>query len=205
MRTPSAARLLLACALVVLLSGCAEIMSLGQGGSSVGGGRVSLAPLLDPDSVAIPGTNAARVIEVLGEPQEMEKEDAPEPQQPGRAVTLRYDGLDVVVHELYQPSRNFIADMIVTSRSYRTELGIRVGDSRGEIEEVLGEPVSQGDAEAGDGGDGSDGDDGSEAPSESGGDPADRSVYELTDEGDTITVTYDGDRAIELVYHYERG
>ncbi len=204
MRTPSAARLLLACALVVLLSGCAEIMSLGRGGGSVGGGRVSLAPLLDPDSVAIPGTNAARVIEVLGEPQEMEKEDAPEPQQPGRAVTLRYDGLDVVVHELYQPSRNFIADMIVTSRSYRTELGIRVGDSRGEIEEVLGEPVPQDDAEADDG-DGSGGDDGSEAPSESEGDPADRSVYELTDEGDTITVTYDGDRATELVYHYERG
>ena len=196
MRTPSAARLALACVLVVLLSGCAEVMSLGPGASG-GSGRVSLAPLLDPDSVAIPGTNAARVIEVLGEPAEMEKEDAPKPRQPGRAVTLHYDGLDVVVHELYKPSRNFIADMVVTSRSYRTELGVRVGDTRGEIEEVLGEPLPEEDEQ-------SDGGNGSEAPSEPE-EPADQSVYELTDEGDTITVTYDGNRATELVYHYERG
>lgn len=203
MRTMSAARLLLACALAVLLSGCAEVLSLGSGAGPGGGGRVSLEPLLDPDSVAIPGTNAARVIEVLGEPDEMEKQDAPEPQRPGRAVTLSYDGLDVVVHELYQPSRNFIADMIVTSRSYRTALGIRVGDSRGEIEEVLGQPLRAEDAQSGDG-DGSGDDSGSEASSEPA-EPANRSMYELTDQGDTITVTYDGDRAVELVYHYERG
>jgi hypothetical protein len=200
----SAARLLLACALAVLLSGCAEVLSLSSGAGPGGDGRVSLAPLLDPDSVAIPGTNAARVIEVLGEPDEMEKQDAPEPQRPGRAVTLRYDGLDVVVHELYQPSRNFIADMIVASRSYRTALGIRVGDSRGEIEEVLGEPLPPEDAQLSGDGDGSGDDSGSEASSEPA-EPGNRSVYELTDQGDTITVTYDGDRAVELVYHYERG
>lgn len=202
MQTPSAARLLLACVLVVLLSGCAEVLSLGDGAAAGNGGRESLAPLLDPDSVAIPGTNAARVIEVLGEPEETAKQEAPKAQRPGRAVTLRYDGLDVVVHELYQPNRNFIADMIVTSRSYRTELGVRVGDTRGEVEEVLGEPLPDEDAQASDGDVGDA--DGSEATSEPA-EPADRSVYALTDEGDTITVTYENDRAVELIYHYERG
>jgi hypothetical protein len=198
-RTPMVARLLIAGALVVLLGGCADLMSLGQG--SGGGGRVSLAPLLDPDSVAIPGTNGARVIDVLGEPEQLDREDAPEDRLPGRELTLHYDGLVVVVHELYQPQRSFIADMILTSRDYRTELGIRVGDSRREIEGVLGEPLPEEDEQAAAG----DGDTaGSEAPSESL-DPDERSMYELTDQGDTITVTYDGNRATEIVYHYERG
>lgn len=206
MRTPMVARLLVAGALVVLLGGCADVMALGQGSAGGGGGRVSLAPLLDPDSVAIPGTNGARVIEVLGEPEQIDREDAPEERRPGRELTLHYEGLDVVVHELYQPQRSFIADMILTSRDYRTELGIRVGDSRREIEGVLGEPLPEEDEqqllgdEPADGGSGA----ASDAPTEPV-DPEARSIYALTDQGDTITVTYDGNRSTEIVYHYERG
>jgi hypothetical protein len=172
----------------MLATGCAELTPTEVRRIERSG--TSLRPLLDPDSVAIPGTDSADVIAALGEPDDTEEKDAPQGQQPGTVITMRYEGLEIVVSELQEPTRAFISDMIVTSPEYVTSLPFRIGASRAEIEEVLGEPAA------------------TEAPAESAERPessesserATRTevVYALNDDGDRCIVTYEGDRASRL-------
>jgi hypothetical protein len=158
---------------VLGLTGCAELRPTEL--NDIGDDGISLRPLLDPDSIAIPGTDSDDVIETLGEPTETTSRKPPENQRPGRVKTLRYDGLEVVVRELNKPRRRFISDLVITSDAYATRLPIGIGTPRAEIEEVLG------------------------PPSETEGQEA---VYKLTDDGDRCIVTYEDGRAIRLTFQF---
>jgi hypothetical protein len=158
---------------VLGLTGCADLTPTEL--NQVGDDRISLRPLLDSDSIAIPGTDSRDVVEALGEPTETTSQRPPENQRPGRVKTLRYDGLEVVVRELNKPRRRFISDLVITSDAYATVLPISVGTPRGEIEEVLGSPSET---------------EGSEA------------VYKLTDDGDRCIITYEDGRATRLTFQF---
>lgn len=178
----------------VLLTGCAELAPTEV--RQIERSGTSLRPLLDPDSLAIPGTSSGDVVAVLGEPEDTEETRPPKGQRPGTVMTLRYDGVEIVVHELRRPTREFISEMTITSDEYVTSLPIRVGASRDDVEEVLGQPTTADDdtAEAAT-------DAGSEAATE---DAAAGSevVYALTDDGDRCIVTYDGDRVTRMRFTF---
>lgn len=187
----------------ILAAGCSELTPTEVRRIERSG--TSLRPLLDPDSIAIPGTDSADVIAALGEPDDSEEED-PEEQQPGTVITMRYEGLEIVVSELSEPPRAFISEMVITSPEYVTSLPFRVGASRAEIEEVLGEPAeTEAPAE-----DSEAPTESSEAPTESSEMPTESSVgatgtevvYALNDDGDRCIVTYDGDRASRLRFTF---
>jgi len=177
----------------VLLTGCAELAPTEVRRIERGG--TSLRPLLDPDSLAIPGTSSGDVVAVLGEPEDTEETRPPKGQRPGTVMTLRYDGVEIVVHELRRPTREFISEMTITSDEYVTSLPIRVGASRDDVEEVLGEPTTpdQDTAEAAT-------DAGSEATEDAAAGSA--VVYALTDDGDRCIVTYDGDRVTRMRFTF---
>jgi hypothetical protein len=160
---------------VLLLAGCDDLAPVMEFEEPVEPGQVSLRPLLDSDSLAMPGVGTGDVIETLGEPASTETTEPPEDERPGTVSTLRYQGLDVVVHELEKPHRTFISDLVISSPMYLTVLDIGVGASRSEVEQVLGAPSS------------TDGDD---------------AIYDLTDAGDHCTVTYDGNRATQFAFHF---
>jgi hypothetical protein len=161
--------------LALLLAGCEDLAPLIEIEEQVEPGQVSLRPLLDADSLAVPGIDTTDVIDALGEPVSTETTEPPEEQRPGTVNTLRYEGLDVVVHELEKPRRRFISDLVISSPAYLTDLSVGVGASRAEVEQVLGEPSST---------------------------EGDEAVYDLTDAGDRCTVTYDGNRATRFAFHF---
>jgi hypothetical protein len=161
----------------LLLAGCEDLAPLIDIEQHVEPGQVSLRPLLDADSVAVPGIGTADVVDALGEPASTDTTEAPEDERPGTISTLRYEGLDVVVHELEEPRRTFISDLVISSPAYLTDLDVGVGASRAEVEQVLGAPSS------------TDGDD---------------AVYDLTESGDRCTVTYDGDQATRFTFQFAR-
>ena len=178
----------------LLLTGCAELTPTEV--RQIERGGTSLRPLLDPDSIAIPGTDSEDVVAALGEPEDAAETRPADDERPGTVITMRYDGAEIVVYELREPTREFISEMTITSGEYVTSLPVRVGASRGDIEEVLGMPTEPDDdtAEAG-------ADDRPEAPTEvppSGSDV----VYALTDDGDRCIVTYDGDRATRMRFTF---
>lgn len=200
---PRAGRRLLAllALLSILATGCAELTPTEM--RQIERGGTSLRDLLDPDSIAIPGTDSSDVVDALGEPAASEEAVPPKGQRPGTVITLRYDGLEVVVRELRKPARSFISDLTITDREYVTSLPVRVGASRDEIEGVLGEPREAadgggGDSTGGDGGDGGAASEGSEAaPS-----PGEEVVYALNDDGDRCIITYEGDRATRMHFTF---
>jgi hypothetical protein len=160
---------------MMFLTGCEDLLPLVEIEPPVDEGQVSLRPLLDADSLALPGVATADVIHLLGEPASTETARPPEEERPGTVSTLHYDGLDVVVHELMEPRRRFISDLVISSPAYLTDLKLGVGASRADVEQALGTPSSM---------------EGSAA------------VYELSDSGDQCTVTYDGDRVTEVTFHF---
>lgn len=178
--------LVLLALLSVLATGCAELTPTEL--RQIERSGTSLRPLLDPDSLAIPGTNTDDVIEALGDPYEADESSPPQDQRPGTVITMRYEGLEIVVRELREPTREFISDITITSSEYATSLPFRVGASRGEIEEVLGEP-----AEARDG---------AESSENAGSPTGTEVVYALTDDGDRCIVTYEGDRASRMRFTF---
>jgi hypothetical protein len=192
-------RLLTALALLgVLATGCAELTPTEV--RQIERSGTSLRPLLDPDSIAIPGTDSEDVIAALGEPNEADESRPPEGEQPGTVITMRYEGLEIIVRELREPTREFISDITITSSEYVTSLPFRVGASRGEIEEVLGEPTeTQDDA----GSSASTENAGNSAGTENAGNSAGTEVvYALTDDGHRCIVTYDGDRASRMRFTF---
>jgi hypothetical protein len=160
---------------MMFLTGCEDLLPLVEIEPPVDPGQVSLRPLLDADSLALPGIDTAEVIDVIGEPVSTETAKPPKEERPGTVSTLHYDGLDVVVHELREPRRTFISDLVISSPAYLTELKVGVGASRADVEQAFGTPSS------------------TEGPA---------AVYELSDGGDLCTVTYDGDRATEFAFHF---
>lgn len=178
--------LVLLALLSVLATGCAELTPTEL--RQIERSGTSLRPLLDPDSLAVPGTNTDDVIEALGDPYEADESSPPQDQRPGTVITMRYEGLEIVVRELREPTREFISDITITSSEYATSLPFRVGASRGEIEEVLGEP-----AEARDG---------AESSENAGSPTGTEVVYALTDDGDRCIVTYEGDRASRMRFTF---
>ncbi len=158
---------------VLLLVGCADIVPAAD--QPVEPGRVSLRPLLDDDSLAVPGIDTADVVDTLGEPTSTDTKKPPKKERPGTVSTLRYQGLEIVVHELEEPSRTFISDLVVSSPVYLTDLDVSVGTSRAKVEQVLGTPSSR---------------------------EGDEAVYDLTEAGDQCTVTYDGNRAIRFAFRF---
>jgi len=188
MRRTGAGRRLVALLAVlgVLTTGCSqltptEVRQIERGGTS-------LRPLLDPDSIAVPGTDSADIIAALGEPDETEESSPPEGQEPGTVITMRYEGLEIVVRELREPTRSFISDMTITNREYATSLPVRVGASRGDIEEVLGEPIET--------------EDGVESSESTEGTAGTEVVYALNDDGDRCVVTYEADRASRMRFTF---
>lgn len=158
--------------IAMLTSGCELIPSSTQ---EVGRGQVSLRPLLDSDSVAIPGTGPADVIAALGEPTSSEVADAPEDDGPGTVTTMRYDGLHVVVYEITSPERAYISDLVISNRTYVPSVPVTVGTPRSDVERLLGEPFDT---------------QGSTA------------YYDLTDDDDRCVVTYNGDRAQVIAFRF---
>ncbi len=158
----------------VLLAGCAELMPSSI--RPVQGGQVSLRQLLDPDSLAVLGLDTDDVIDALGRPDSSETRETPDDAPPGTITTMRYDGLEVVVHELERPQRAFISELVISSEAYVTNLPFGVGASRRDVEQALGEPSSE----------------------EEDGDV----VYDLSDDGDRCIVTYDGDRATRMTLRF---
>jgi hypothetical protein len=159
----------------LLLAGCEDLAPLIDMEQPVEPGQVSLRPLLDADSLAVPGVGTDDVIDTLGEPASSETTEPPKDERPGTVSTLRYQGLDVVVHELEEPRRTFISDLVISSPAYLTALNVSVGASRAEVEQVLGAPSSA---------------------------EGDEAVYDLSDAGDRCTVTYDGNRATRFAFHF---
>jgi hypothetical protein len=157
----------------VLLAACSELTPTEI--RQLEGDRISLRPLLDPDAVAVPGTDTADVIAALGEPEQSEESTPPDDQQPGTQTTMRYDGLEIVVRELRKPKRAFISTMTITSREYAITVPVAVGSRRKDVEAVFGEPSESEGAEA---------------------------AYDLTSDGDRCVVTYDGDRASRLAFTF---
>lgn len=163
-----------ALACVLLVAGCGDL-PFGDA-QPVGRNQISVRPLLDPDSVAVPGTDAGTVVDVLGEPEATAKRRPPKDQRPGTVKALQYEDLEVVVYELNRPSRAFVSSMTVTSGRYVTNLPVGVGSTRSDIEQILGEPVEV------------EGDD---------------ATYALSNDGDQCVVTYDGTRASRMVFQFD--
>lgn len=182
----------------MLVTGCAELTPTEVRGIERSG--TSLRPLLDPDSIAIPGTNSDDVVAALGEPDDIEEDEPPQRQRPGTVVTMRYEGLEIVVRELDEPSRAFISDIIITSPEYVTGLPFRVGASRAEIEEVLGEPTATEEPAASS--EGSEASEASEASESSARPAGGEVVYPLSDDGDRCIVTYEDDRASRVRFTF---
>jgi hypothetical protein len=159
----------------MLLAGCDDLAPVMEIEQPVEPGQVSLRPLLDSDSLALPGVGTGDVIETLGEPTSTETAEPPKEERPGTISTLRYQGLDVVVHELEKPRRTFISELVISSPMYLTDLDIGIGSSRAEVEQVLGAPSST---------------------------EGDETVYDLTDAGDRCTVTYDRSRATRFAFRF---
>jgi hypothetical protein len=172
-RSERAVAILVTLLVALVLAGCAELTPTEL--DEVGNDKISLRPLLDPDAIAIPGTDSADVIAALGEPTETTSRRPPKHQRPGRVKILRYDGLEVVVRELNKPARRFISDLVITSDAYATTLPVGVGSRRADIEDVLGQPSET---------------EGQEA------------VYELTDDGNRCIVAYENDRATRLTFQF---
>lgn len=158
---------------LVLAAGCGDITILDT--RQVGRGQVSLRPLLDADSLAIPGLTTSNVIEALGEPESTDTRRPPKDQRPGTVTVMRYEDLEIVVHELRNPRRAFISELVVSSRRYVTNLPVGVGATRGEIDQVLGEPSEI---------------------------EGDQVTYPLTDDGSQAIVTYEGRRAARLLFRF---
>lgn len=157
----------------ILTAGCADLVPASN--LDVGRDQVSLRPLLDSDSVAIPGIDPADVTAALGEPTSSEVRERPDDQRAGIVTTMRYDGLEIVVHETEKPQRAFITDLVISSRTYVPSLPVTVGAERRDIERVLGEPSATEGGEV---------------------------VYDLNDDGDRCVVTYNGDRAERVAFSF---
>lgn len=159
--------------LAVLMSGCTQLAQ--SANTEVKRGQVSLRPLLDSDALAIPGTGPDDVTAALGEPTSSEVSESADDEPDGTVTTMRYDGLEVVVHEIDKPKRSFISDLVISNRTYVPSLPIAVGTSRSDVEQVLGEPSETEDGDV---------------------------AYDLSDNGDRCIVTYDGDRVEQVAFRY---
>lgn len=159
--------------LAVLASGCSQLVPAST--LDLERGQVSLRPLLDSDSVAIPGTGTSEITAALGEPASSEVTEASDDEPAGTVTTLQYDGLEIVVHELEEPQRAFISELVLSNRTYVPSVPVMVGARRDAVEELLGEPATI---------------------------EGDEVVYELTDDGDRCIVTYDGNRAEQVTFRF---
>jgi hypothetical protein len=159
--------------LAVLASGCAELLPASA--RDVGDGQVSLRPLLDSDAVAIPGIDPAEVAAALGEPTSSEVRETTDDEPAGTVTTMQYDGLEIVVHEVEEPRRAFITDLVISTRTYVPSVPVTVGAARSDVERLLGEPSATEGRDV---------------------------VYDLTDDGDRCIVTYDGDRAQQIAFQF---
>lgn len=159
--------------LAVLTAGCAELLPVSV--SDLERGQVSLRPLLDSDSVAIPGVAPEDVTAALGEPASSDVRETPDDEPAGTVTTMRYDGLEIVVREIEEPKRAFITDLVISNRTYVPSLPVTVGASRSDVERLLGEPSATEGGEV---------------------------VYDLTDDGDRCIVTYDGNRATQVAFQF---
>ena len=158
---------------LVLAAGCGDITFIDT--QRVGRGQVSLRPLLDADSLAIPGLDTSNVIAALGEPVSTRERRPPKDQRPGTVTVMRYEDLRIVVHELRRPSRGFISKLTISSGRYVTNLPFGVGATRSDVEEALGQPSSV---------------------------DGDTATYPLSQDGDRCVVTYDSRRATKLVFEF---
>lgn len=160
-------------ALVVLTSGCSQFVPAST--LDLERGQVSLRPLLDSDSVAIPGTGTSEITAALGEPASSEVAETADDEPAGTITTMEYDGLEIVVHELEKPQRAFISELVLRDRTYVPSLPVMVGARRDDVEELLGQPATT---------------------------EGDEVVYELTDDGDRCIVTYAGNRAERVTFQF---
>lgn len=159
--------------LAVLMSGCTQLAR--STSRDVKRGQVSLQPLLDSDALAIPGTGPDDVTAALGEPTSSEVAETSDEEPDGTVTTMRYDGLEIVVHEVDNPKRSFISDLVISNRTYVPTLPVTVGTTRRDVQRVLGEPSETADGDV---------------------------AYDLSDDGDRCIVTYEGNRVAQVAFRY---
>ncbi|CAN5921709.1 hypothetical protein BH23ACT10_BH23ACT10_14750 [soil metagenome] len=159
--------------LAALTTGCTQLAQ--SASTDVKRGQVSLRPLLDSDALAIPGAGPDDVTAVLGEPTSSEVAEKSDDEPDGTVTTMRYDGLEVVVHEIDKPKRSFISDLVISNRAYVPSLPVTVGISRRDVEQVLGEPPETEDGDV---------------------------AYDLSDDGDLCIVTYDGNKVAQVAFRF---
>lgn len=158
---------------IVFVAGCGDISIIDT--RQVGRGQVSLRPLLDTDSLAVPGVDPSNVVDALGEPESTEERRPPKDQRPGTVTVMRYEELEIVVHELRRPPRSFISNLVISSGRYVTNLPVGVGATRTEIDQVLGQPSEV---------------------------EGNQATYALTDDGSQVIVTYNGTRASRMLFQF---
>ena len=84
------------------------------------------------------------VLNRLDRPRRVERAPQPNRHDPAQTDTLRtlhYDGLDIEIYEVSASGKELASRLEVTSSAYATAEGLRVGSTREEVEEALGEPA----------------------------------------------------------------
>ncbi len=140
--------------------------------------NVSLQALLDANLNTPPDMERSPVLEKLAPPLFEQRIFYPNHHIPGQIDTIRvlhYDGLELVIYEVGHSNKAFIIYLKVTLPYYETAKGLRIGKTRAEVETILGTPNATKNY---------------------------TSIYDLSDAGDRLLVTYQENRVMKLEWQF---
>jgi hypothetical protein len=105
--------------------------------------NVPLQTLIDTNLTTPPDMEHSPVLEQLAPPLFEQHIFYPNHHVPGQMDTIRvlhYDGLVLTIYEVSHSNKAFIIYLKVTLPYYQTAEGLQVGDTRAEVEAILGAP-----------------------------------------------------------------
>lgn len=140
--------------------------------------NVALQDLIDAHLQLQLGVERSPVLEQLAPP--LVEQRAPYlnhhiPGQPDTIRVLYYDGLELAIYEVSHSNKAFIIYLKVTLPHYQTAEGLRVGETRAEVENILGMPDATEDS---------------------------TSVYNLSVAGDQLRVTFKENQVTRLEWQF---
>lgn len=120
----------------------------------------------------------AAVIALFGQPLQVETFPFPNHHVLGQIDTISiydYEGLTFSVYTISASGQAFITDMTVSLPTYTTAIGLRVGSSRAEVENLIGQPKSE---------------------------KSDEVSYQLSEANDLLVIVYKNDKISKMLWKF---